>query len=63
MNLIKMLCECGNEFVADGGVMDNSIAYESAGSLLDDPKVLREAKKLWPNKSKDILQQIMADYI
>ena len=63
MNLIKILCECGNEFVADGGVMDNSIAYEIAGSLLDDPKVLREAKKLWPNKSKDILQQIMADYI
>lgn len=63
MNLIKMLCECGNEFVADGGVMDNSIAYEIAESLLEDPAVLKEAKKLWPNKSKDILKEIMADYI
>lgn len=63
MDVIKRLNECGNEFVAGGGFIDNAIAFEIAESLLEDPEVLQAAMRLWPNKSKDMLAKIMADYV
>ena len=64
MDIRKMLRECGKELAADmGGVVDDTMAYEVAGSLLEDPAVLKAAMKEWPNKSKDILKEIRADYI
>ena len=64
MDIRKLLRECGEDMAADmGGAVDDSMAYELAGSLLEDPKVLAAAKKEWPGKSKDILQEIMADFI
>ena len=64
MDIRKLLRECGEDMAADmGGVVDDSMAYEMAGCLLEDPKVLAAAKKQWPGKSKAILQEIMADYI
>lgn len=59
-----MLRDCGKEIAADmGDAIDDTMAYEIAGSLLEDPAVLTAAMKEWPNKSKDILKEIMADYI
>jgi len=65
MDLIKMLKDAGNDMKADmgGEAIDDSMAYEMAGGLLDDPKVLAAAQKMWPGKSKQILQEIMADRI
>ena len=62
MDLLKMLKECRNDLQADGMDMgDDSVAYEIAASLLEDPKVLKAAKAMWPGKSKDILQEMIAD--
>ena len=63
MDIRKLCREVGNDMRADMGEVDDTMAYELAGSLLDDPKVLAAAKKQWPGKSKDILQEIMADCI
>ena len=58
-----MLKECRADMQSDGvyDMGDDSIAYEVAASLLQDPEVLRAAKKMWPGKSKEILQEILAD--
>ena len=64
MDIRKMLRECGQELAADMGcAIDDTIAYEVAGSLLNDPAVLKAAKQEWPGKSNAILQEIMANYI
>lgn len=62
MDLLKTLREAGNDMRADmGGEMDDTMAYEMAGCLLEDTNILKAAKKLWPGKSKEILQEILAD--
>ena len=63
MNLLNLLKEAGNDMRADMGECDDAMAYEMANGLLDDPKVLKAAQKMWPGKSRDILQEIMADRI
>ena len=64
MDIIKMCRDAGNDLKADfGGEVDDSMAYEIANCLLEDPKVLKAAKAKWPGKSRQILQEIMADYI
>ena len=62
MNLLKTLRECGDDMRADmGGDIDDTMAYEMAGCLLEDPEIVKAAKKMWPGKSVAILQEIMAD--
>ena len=65
MDLLKMLRECRADAEADGvyDMGDDSVAYDMAGSLLEDPAVLKAAKKLWPGKSVDILREIIADHL
>lgn len=64
MDIRKMLRECGQELAADMGcAIDDTVAYEVAGSLLNDPAVLEAAKKEWPGKSNAVLQEIMANCI
>jgi len=64
MDIRKMLRQAGEELAADmGGVLDDTMAYEIAGCMLEDPATLKAAKKEWPGKSKAILQEIMADCI
>ena len=64
MDIRKLCREAGEDMRADmGGDVDDSMAYEMANCLLDDPEVLAAAKKQWPGKSRDILQEIMADFI
>jgi hypothetical protein len=63
MDLLKILKDAGDDFRADGVEVDDGIAYEVANGLLDDPEVLAAAKKMWPGKTRDILQEIMADRI
>lgn len=63
MDIIKMCRQAGDDMRADMGECDDSMAYEIANCLLDDPKVLKAAKAKWPGKSKQILQEILADYI
>jgi hypothetical protein len=64
MDLLKLCREAGNDMRADmGGECDDSMAYEIANCLLEDPKVLAAAKKMFPGKSRSILQEILADRI
>jgi hypothetical protein len=63
MDLLKMLRECKADAQADFGEVDDTMAYELANCLLEDPEVLKAAKKMWPGKSRDILQEIIADRI
>jgi hypothetical protein len=64
MNLIQTLREAGNDYRADTGEdLPDEVAYELAACTLQDPAMLKEAKRLWPGKSKQVLQEIMADYI
>lgn len=65
MDLLKLCREAGNDMRADMGGMDidDSMAYEMAAGLLEDSKVLAAAKKMFPGKSKQILQEILADRI
>jgi hypothetical protein len=60
LNIRKLLRECAADM---GGDIDSTMAYEMAGSLLEDPRVLTAAKKEWPGKDKAILQEIMASCI
>ena len=63
MDLLKMIRECSADMKADmgGEAIDDSMAYEMAGGLLDDPKVLKAAKAMWPGKSRDLLQEMIMD--
>lgn len=63
MDLLKMIRECSADMKADGiyDMGDDSVAYEMAGCLLEDPKVLKAAKAMWPGKSRDLLQEMIMD--
>ena len=65
MDLLKTLHECGADARSDGNydMCDDSVAYELARCLLEDPEVMKAAQKLWPGKSCETLQEIMADHI
>ena len=63
IDLIKLLKEGGQDMAADGMEMNDSVAYELAGGLLEDPEIVKEAQRMWPGKSLQTLQEIMADYI
>jgi hypothetical protein len=65
MDILKLCRDAGRDMRADfgGEDLDDSVAYEVANCLLDDPTVLAAAKKMWPGKSRDILREIMADRI
>ena len=63
MDILKLCREAGDDMRADMGECDDTMAYEMAGCLLEDPKILAAAKKLWPGKCRDILQEMMADRI
>jgi hypothetical protein len=64
MNLLKTIREAGEDLKADfGGDLDDSMAYEVANCLLEDPEFLKEAQKMWPGKSRQILQEMVADRV
>ena len=65
IDIVKLCRDAGNDLKADlgGADLDDSMAYEIAGCLLDDPDTLAAAQKMWPGKSRQILQEIMADRI
>lgn len=64
MDLLKLCREAGNDMRADMGCeIDDTMAYEMANCLLEDPAVLKAAKKMFPGKNRDILQEILADRI
>jgi hypothetical protein len=64
-DVIQLCRNAGNDLKADlgGAPLEDSMAYEVAGCLLDDADILKAAKAKWPGKSRQILQEIMADYI
>lgn len=65
MDIRKLCREAGQDFSSDmgGERVDDATAYEIANCLLEDPAVLKAAKKMYPGKSRDILQEILADLI
>ncbi len=64
MNILQELRKAGNDAREDfGDDIPDEVAYELANCLLEDPKILKAAKQMWPGKSRDILQEIVADYI
>lgn len=62
MNLIKELRAAGQDMRDDGMEVTAEVAYESAACMLEDPKVLAAAKKQWPGRNRQQLQEIMADF-
>lgn len=63
VDLLKLLRECSADMKADGiyDMGDDSVAYDMAGCLLEDPDNLAAAKALWPGKDRDLLQEMIAD--
>ena len=64
MNIIQELRKAGNDAREDFGEdLPDEVAYEMANCLLEDKELLKAAQKQWPGKNRQILQEIIADYI
>ncbi len=64
MNLLQTLRAAGEDWRADTGEdVGDEVAYELAACILQDPKLLKEARAMFPGKSDQILQEILADRI